>query len=117
VQIPPAECQAAAAERPRFAAPPLAPAPDPAADPLAASADARLISQASREELIASRRHWMMRALRVEPLASAALEHIERDRVADANLDDAWDRCAAEDRRDAENLAAWAARNQNTRND
>ena len=94
-----------------FTTPVLGPAPNPIADPLGGSLDPRLLAGATREELLASRQHYLMRANRAEPLAAAALDYIERDRVRDAEADDLIGRCAAENRRDAAAYEAWAARN------
>lgn len=106
VQVPPAECQTEAPARPAFQTPSLPAGPVDQTDPLAS----RDPLTASAEMLIRSRDHYRARALQSEAIADAALSFIQADALADANLDDLYNRCAAEDRAEAAALESWAAR-------
>lgn len=108
VAVPPAECTEDAPERAPFVTPVLPPAPTPERDPLGGTTDPAAIARASREDLAASRMHFLMRAARAEPLAASALDHIADDNVADRSQDDLTNRCAAERRQYRDALAAWS---------
>ncbi len=105
VHQPPAECQEPAPDRPTFLIPVLPPAPVEATDPLAGSRQPGTLAETFR-----SREHWRARGEQAEALASAALDYISRDRTADETVDDLVNRCAGDDRAEAESLEAWAAR-------